>query len=102
MKEDIKIVIGFLEKMPTKYQQGGAEDILDALYQCYADNLKGDSAFIKGQFQQLNNLLCDLSICEQDLVVDNVCRLCGAYQKDAYKDGMVTGFHLCRELEIED
>lgn len=98
MKEHIKMVIAALEKAPAKYKVNGAEHILDALYQHYADNLKGDSASIMQQFQQLNDLLDAFSIREQDQVVDLVCGLCAAYQKEAYQDGLVAGFQLSREL----
>ena len=98
MKEHIKRAIAALEKTPAKYGVNGAGDILDALYQHYADNLKGDSASIKQQFRQLNDLMSELSLLQQDPVVDIVCGLCAAYQKEAYKDGLVAGFHLYREL----
>ena len=92
------MVIAALEKPPATYKVNGAEHILDALYQHYADNLKGDSASIMQQFQQLNDLLDAFSIREQDQVVDLVCNPCATYQKEAYKDGLVAGFHLYREL----
>lgn len=98
MKNYLKRLDSILDKSMVQYGLGKADTLLEALYQSYCEGRGCDNAIIRNQFQQLDDVLRALSIRQQDQVVDITCRLCGAYQKEAYQDGLLAGFQLYREL----
>lgn len=98
MNREINIAIKDLETAKQYVGRHDADLLLDVLYQSYCEGRGRDSAMVRDQFRQLDDVLCALSIRQQDQVVDITCRLCGAYQKEAYKDGLLAGFQLHREL----
>lgn len=71
---------------------------MDVLYCCFAQQLVPDTAAITAHFAALDDILDCLPIKDKDRVTDLTCQLCGEHQKDAFRQGLLTGFHLSQEL----
>lgn len=101
MKKYVETLEHFLADTPLQYGWEKGDVLLDALYQSYCEGQGCDSDLIGRQFQQLNNVLSALKLRQQDQVIDITCSLCSAHQKEAYKAGLLAGFHLFRELSLD-
>ena len=75
------------------------ETVLDQLYQAYAESHESDPPEIRDGFKELDDLLCDLSLDENNAVWNLCCQLCTAYEHKALIDGLQYGAHLMRELK---
>ena len=98
MNENREDLIHALETTEVKHGRDRSDGMLDALYQSYCEGQRCDSAPVSELFQQLNDLLSVLPLKQQDSVVDVACKLCSAYQEEAYKDGLRSGIRLSQEL----
>ena len=77
------------------------ETVLDQLYQSYAESHETDPAEISAGFKNLEEYLCTLPLADNNAVFNLCCRLCCAYERKAFKDGLQYGAHLIHELRIK-
>ena len=75
--------------------------LLGMLSCCYCQRKGSDSMEVQKEFHRLDTLLEKLSIQEQDQLMDITCTLCGDHQREAFADGVLTGFRLFTELMQE-
>lgn len=101
MNENIKTIIENLGTEPLQYGWEKGDVLLDVLYNSYCEGQGCDSDLISKRFQQLNNVLSVLKLRQQDQVINITCDLCSAHQKEAYKAGLLAGFHLFHELFLD-
>ena len=59
----------------------------------------GDPQEIGDGFKKLEEYLCALPLENNNAVFNLCCRLCSAYERKAFRDGLQYGAHLVRELE---
>lgn len=75
------------------------ETVLDQLYQIYAESHESDPPEIRNGFKELDDLLCALSLNDNNAVWNLCCQLCTAYEHKAFIDGLQYGAYLMRELK---
>ena len=80
---------------------GGAsecETVLDQIYQAYAESQESDPPEISDGFNELEDFLCTLPLDDNNAVFNLCCRLCTAYERKAFLDGLQYGTYLILEL----
>ena len=72
--------------------------VLDQLYRAYAESHENDPPGIRDGFKELENYLEVLPLDDNNAVFNLCCRLCCAYERKAFLDGLQYGAHLIGEL----
>ena len=75
-----------------------AETVLAQLYQAYAESHESDPPEISEGFKELECFLEALPLDDNNAVFNLCCRLCAAYEKKAFRHGLLYGAHLMHEL----
>lgn len=75
------------------------ETVLDQLYQAYAESHESDPAEIGNGFKELEEFLHILPLEDNNAVFNLCCRLCSAYERKAFIDGLQYGAHLIQQLK---
>lgn len=76
------------------------ETVLEQIYQAYAESHESDPAEIDNGFQELEDFLAGLPPLKDNNAVFNLCcRLCSAYERKAFLDGLQHRAHLISELQ---
>ena len=86
---------------PFDTGNGDAETVLDQLYQAYAESHESDPPEISEGFKELECFLESLPLSDNNAVFNLCCRLCSAYERKAFIDGLQYGAHLISELYTE-
>ena len=79
-----------------------AETVLDQLYQAYAESHESDPPEISEGFKELECFLETLPLDDNNAVFTLCCRLCTAYEENAFRHGLIYGAHLMQELFQSD
>ena len=74
------------------------ETVLDQLYQAYCESHESDPPEISNGFKELESFLESLPLDDNNAVFNLCCRLCSAYERKAFLDGLQYGAHLILEL----
>lgn len=98
MKRYIKLLDTYLMENSPKTKCPDVESVLDMLYCCYNQQKGVDTAAVNHCFLVLDTIMKELSVVKASRVIELVCQLCGEYQKDAFKEGMLVGFYIYNEL----
>lgn len=77
------------------------ETVLDQMYLAYAESHESDPAEIAEGFKELETFLCEISLADNNAVFNICCRLCTAYERKAFLDGLQYGAHLMLELDVK-
>jgi hypothetical protein len=88
----------YIDAHPFDSGDSDCESILDQLYQAYAESHESDPAEIGDGFKELEEFLCELPLEDNNAVFNLCCRLCSAYERKAFCDGLQYGTHLIMEL----
>ena len=88
----------YIEAHPFDTGDSDCETVLDQLYQVYQESHESDPPDIRDSFRELDNLLRYLPLQDNNAVFNLCCRLCSAYERKAFIDGLQYGAHLIREL----
>ena len=94
-----KRLASYMDKHPIDLGDTDCETVLDQLYQAYAESHESDPPEIRDGFKELDNLLSELSLEDNNAVFNLCCRLCSAYERKAFIDGLQYGVHLINELK---
>lgn len=89
----------YIATHPFDGGDSGCDTVLDQLYQAYAESHEQDPVEIKDCFKELDQLLGSLSLEDNNAVFNLCCRLCTAYERKAFIDGVQYGAHLIQEIE---
>ena len=84
---------------PFDAGNGDAETVLDQLYQAYAESHESDPPEISEGFKELACFLEALPLDDNNTVFNLCCRLCTAYERKAFIDGLRNGAHLLLEVQ---
>ena len=98
MKEIATRLDAYIQAHPFNSGDSGCETVLDQLYQAYAESHESDPTEICDGFKELENFLCELPLDDNNAVFNLCCRLCSAYERKAFIDGLQYGTHLILEL----
>ena len=89
----------YIETHPFDPGDSDCETVLDQLYQAYAESHESDPSEISNGFKELEEFLCNLPLEDNNAVFNLCCRLCSAYERKAFIDGLQYGAHLMFELK---
>ena len=92
MDKIAKQLKAYIESHPIDL--GDSESVLDQLYQAYAESHESDPPEISEGFKELEEFLCSLPLEDNNAVFNLCCRLCSAYERKAFLDGLQYGAHL--------
>ena len=101
MKTIPEAMKAYLETHPFDPGDDDCVTVLDQLYLAYANAHESDPPEIRKGFEELEELLHTLPLRDNNAVYDLCCRLCGAYERKAFLDGLQYGAHLILELRVE-
>ena len=88
----------YIDTHPFDPGDSDCETVLDQLYQAYAESHESDPAEISDGFKKLEDFLETLPLDDNNAVFNLCCRLCCAYDRKAFVDGLQYGVHLMFEL----
>ena len=89
----------YIDTHPFDGGDSGCETVLDQIYQAYAESHESDPPEISNGFKELEEFLETLSLDDNNAVFTLCCRLCSAYERKAFIDGIQYGAHLISELK---
>ena len=84
----------YIDNHPFNPGDSDCETVLDQLYQAYAESHESDPPEIRNGFKELEDFLCTLPLEDNNAVFNRCCRLCSAYERKAFIDGLRYGAHL--------
>lgn len=99
MKDIAHRLNAYIERHPLDLGDSDCKSVLDQLYQAYAESHESDPAEIGDGFKELEGFLHTLPLEDNNAVFNLCCRLCSAYERKAFLDGLQYGAHLIREIE---
>ena len=99
MKEIAHRLDAYIQKHPFDSGGSSCETVLDQLYQAYAESHESDPPEISDGFKELEEFLCVLPLVDNNVVFNLCCRLCSAYERKAFLDGLQYGAHLMVEFK---
>ena len=88
----------YIDAHPFDLGDSDCETVLDQLYQAYAESHESDPTEISDGFKALEEFLCNLPLDDNNTVFNLCCRLCSAYERKAFIDGLQYGAHLMKDL----
>ena len=98
MKDIAHHLNAYIQKHPFDSGDSDCETVLDQLYQAYAESHKSDPTEIGDGFKEMEDYSHTLPLEENNAVFNFCCRLCSAYERKAFRDGLQYGAHLIQEL----
>jgi hypothetical protein len=98
MKEIACRLDAYIQKHPFDSGDSDCETVLDQLYQAYAESHESDPEEIGNGFKELEEFLHTLPLEDNNAVFNLCCRLCSAYERKAFLDGLQYGANLISEL----
>ena len=102
MDKIAKQLKAYMETHPFDPGDSDYKTVLDQLYQAYAESHESDPPEISEGFKKLEEFLCGLPLEDNNAVFNLCCRLCSAYERKAFIDGLRYGVHLSQELMIQN
>ena len=98
MENIAKRLNAYITAHPFDSGDSDCKTVLDQLYQAYAESHESDPPEISEGFKELEEFLCSLPLEDNNAVFNLCCRLCCAYERKAFLDGLQYGAHLISEL----
>ncbi len=98
MENIAKRLNAYITAHPFDSGDSDCETVLDQLYQAYAEFHESDPPEISEGFKELEEFLCVLPLEDNNAVFNLCCRLCIAYERKSFMDGLQCGAHLITEL----
>ena len=101
MKTIPEAMKAYLETNPFDPGDDDCATVLDQLHLAYANSYESDPPEIRKVFEELEEFLHTLPVADNNAVYDLCCRLCGAYERKAFLNGLQYGVRLILELLSE-
>ena len=98
MNEFARRLNAYIQKHPFDSGDSDCETVLDQLYQAYAESHESDPAEIGDGFKELEEFLHTLPLEDNNAVFNLCCRLCSAYERKSFLDGLQYGAQIITEL----
>ena len=99
MNQYTKKLKAHLEENPLIWKEREVEGILDFLEQCYLEENPIESTQIQAIEEELSPMYEALPFDLSQKLFCFVYKLCGAYEKAAFREGMRVGLHLQEALK---
>jgi len=100
MKDIARRLNAYIESHPLDLGDSDCGTVLDQLYQAYAESHESDPEEIGNGFKELEDFLCLLPLDDNNAVFNLCCRLCSAYERKAFLDGLQYGAQLIQKLQV--
>lgn len=100
MNDIAKKLKAYIEAHPFQAGDGESTTVLEQLYQAYAESHESDPEEIRDGFKELEEFLHTLPLDDNNAVFSLCCRLCSAYERKAFIDGLQYGSHLIKEILV--
>jgi hypothetical protein len=91
----------YIKAHPFDSGNSNCETVLEQLYQAYIESHDTDPPEISNGFKELEEYLCVLPLDNNNALFNLCCRLCSAYERKAFLDGLQYGAELILELGKE-
>ncbi len=91
-------LLNYISTHPLDFGDSDCETVLDQLYQAYAESHESDPPEIRNCFKELEDFLCTLPLDDNNAVFNLCCRLCSAYERKAFIDGVLYGENAILEM----
>ena len=101
MKEIARRLDAYIQTHPFDSGDSSCETVLDQLYQAYAESHESDPVEIADGFKALEEFLHTIPLEDNNAMFNLCCRLCSAYERKAFRDGILYGVHLISEIKGE-
>ena len=101
MKDIARRLNAYVQKHLFDSGSSDCKTVLDQLYQAYAESHESDPAEIGDGFKELEEFLHTLPLDDNNAVFNLCCRLCSAYERKAFRDGLQYGAHLVKALYLK-
>ena len=88
MKTIPEALKAYLENYPFDSGSDDCSTVLDQLYLAYANSHESDPPEIRKGFEALEEFLHALPLSDNNAVCNLFCRLCSAYERKAFLDGL--------------
>lgn len=88
----------YIKTHPIDLSNDECETVLDQLYQAYAESHETDPVEIGEGFRALEDYLSGVPLEDNNAVFKLCCRLCTAYERKGFLNGLQYGAHLMCEL----
>ena len=98
MNEIAQLLDTYIQAHPFDSGDSDCETVLDQLYQAYAESHETDPVEIGDGFKELEEFLHTLPLEDNNAVFNLCCRLCSAYERKAFLDGLQYGAHLIQQI----
>ncbi len=89
----------YIEQHPPRFGHEEINTIAELLYNCYTELNPIDTTEIRRGFREIDQLICKLSVHDNDRVFALVCQLCTQHERLAFLTGMRVGAQLLLELQ---
>ena len=99
MKSISEALKTYMQTHPFDSGDSDCKSVLDQLYQAYAESHESDPVEIGDGFKELEEFLHTLPLDDNNAVFNLCCRLCSAYERKAFRDGVLYGAHLISEIK---
>ena len=84
----------YLADNPLSFPASDAQDILDLLWDAYAEEINLDNELIRSKFTALSHIFQPLPEAQADQMFCQICALCWEYERLAFREGLKVGLHL--------
>lgn len=98
MDKIAKQLNAYIDAHPFDSGNSDCVTVLDQFYQAYAESHESDPPEIRAGFAELETSLESLPLSDNNAVFNLCCRLCSAYERKAFIDGLQYGAYLISEL----
>lgn len=98
MKDIAHRLNAYIQSHPLDLGDSDCKTVLDQLYQAYAESHESDPPEISDGFKELEDFLCVLPLDDNNAVFNLCCRLCSAYERKAFIDGIQYGTNVILEI----
>ena len=98
MEQWYRLLLDHLKAHPPNYGDGGAQSILEMLYDYYNQCNCMDTAAIKAGFEKLYNQMTGMPLRDMDDIIYTTCTLCREHEKSGFVAGVKVGVRLAEEM----
>ena len=98
MEKILQNLKSYIQTHPFDSGSDACATVLEQIYLAYANSRESDPPEIREGFKELEEFLHTLPLSDNNAVCNLCCRLCTAYERKAFIDGLLYGAHLIQEL----
>lgn len=94
-----RMLKAYLKRSPLEWKERQVEGVLDFLEQCYLEENPVECERTKALEKEMSPIYEALPFDMSEKLFCFVYKLCGEYEKAAFREGIRVGLHLRHELE---